>query len=185
MGLVPGRECGRCGVCCKVTVIDDKELKKPASVVCLHFIKGAGCRIYKTRPQTCRGYYCGWRMMSNLDDDWRPDRSGVFITDVGGEVSEEDCARGALKLVIGGVHAVVRPTFVEFVCTMVEKGIPIYLSVPGPVGHPAAKVRVNADLEEPVRWKDMERVVDRLLGVLKGLTKFAFDAPPMHFREEM
>jgi hypothetical protein len=45
MGLVPGRECGNCGVCCKVPVIDDKELQKPASAVCVHFAKGAGCTI--------------------------------------------------------------------------------------------------------------------------------------------
>ncbi|MDE2265152.1 MAG: hypothetical protein KGL29_04580 [Alphaproteobacteria bacterium] len=123
-------------------------------------------------------------MMSKLGDDWRPDKSGVFITDIGDEVSNEERARGALKLVVGAIHAIVRPSFVEFVCTMVEAGIPIYLAVPGPAGHLSAKVRVNTVLAEPVRRQDAARVVDVLAGTLKGLTKFAFDAPPMHFQGE-
>jgi len=172
MGLVPGRECGSCGTCCEVPVIDDKELQKPAGAVCVHLAKGQGCTIYQTRPQTCRGYYCGWRMLSSLDDDWRPDKSGVFITDLEGDVSEDHRARG-LKLVIRSAQAIARPAFLEFICTMVENDIPIYLSAPGPVRHLAPKVLANTDLAAPVRDRDAPRIIELLTGLLRNLPDFA------------
>jgi uncharacterized cysteine cluster protein YcgN (CxxCxxCC family) len=178
MGLVPGRECGGCGVCCEVPAIDDKELQKPEGAVCLHFAKGQGCTIYETRPQTCRAHYCSWRYMPNLDDGWRPDKSGVYITGLGEDVPEDHRTRG-LKLVIGSAQAIARQTFVEFICAMVENDIPIYLSIPGPMGHPGAKVLANADLAGPVRDKDVPRIVDLLSGLLRNLASFAKDAPPM------
>ena len=177
MELVPGRECGSCGVCCKVPVIDDKALQKPAGAVCVHFAKARGCTIYETRPQTCRAHYCNWRFMPNLDDDWRPDKSGVYITDLGDDVSEDHRERG-LKLVIGSAQAVARRAFVEFICAMVENGIPLYLSIPGPVGHPGAKVLANADLAAPVRDKDVPRIIDMLTGLLRNLARFAKEPPP-------
>ena len=31
------------------------------------------------RPQVCRGFYCGWFFLEELDDTWHPERSGVVI----------------------------------------------------------------------------------------------------------
>ena len=177
MGLVQGRECGSCGVCCKVPVINDEELQKPSGAVCMHFAKGVGCTIYETRPQTCRDYHCGWRMMSNLDDDWRPDKSGVYIT-IDNEIPERDRARGAVNLMIGSPQAVRRPAFVEFICAMVEEDVPIYLSVPGLGGHLGAIGFANADLAAPVRDHDVPRIIELLTGLLQKLAMFAKETPP-------
>jgi hypothetical protein len=171
MGLVPGRECGGCGVCCKLPLIDDKALQKPAGAVCVHFAKGQRCTIYGTRPQTCRDYYCGWRMIASLGDDWRPDKSGVFITDLDDDVCDDHRARG-LKLVIESEQTVARRDFVEFICTMVGNDIPIYLSIPGPIGHLAPKALANTDLVAPVRDNDGPRIVESLNKLLRSLPRF-------------
>ncbi len=52
------KECGSCGLCCKVMAI--RELKKPAGTWCKHWGKGIGCTIYATRPQECKGFNCIW-----------------------------------------------------------------------------------------------------------------------------
>jgi len=83
--LIPGRECGGCTVCCKAPKINVPELKKLAAVLCEHCTEDVGCRIYETRPSVCKGWYCGWRRMQYLNNDWRPDRCGVLIDIVGGE----------------------------------------------------------------------------------------------------
>jgi len=75
-GLVPGRECDDCMVCCFVQAIDDPELHKKAGVRCRHCERG--CRIYEARPKSCRAFYCAWRVTSALGAEWRPDRSGVL-----------------------------------------------------------------------------------------------------------
>jgi len=181
--MVPGRECGSCGVCCKIPFIDDEALQKPPGALCVNFDKVAGCKIYRTRPQVCRDYYCGWRMMPNLDDDWRPDKSGVFITDPGDGVSQQYRERGAMKLVIGSARAISRPAFLDFICDMVERGAPIYLAVPGPVGHLMAEVQANAHLAGPVRDKDRQRIVDVITGLVKDLVSFAYKTPVMPMRE--
>ena len=52
------KECGSCGLCCKVMAI--KELKKPGGTWCPHWEKGTGCTIYGTRPQECKDFNCIW-----------------------------------------------------------------------------------------------------------------------------
>ena len=79
MELVANRECGKCVVCCKVLTIDDPQLQKLPGVMCGNCKTGSGCKIYDTRPDPCRGFFCGWRYLRELDDKWRPDKSGVMI----------------------------------------------------------------------------------------------------------
>jgi hypothetical protein len=75
--LVPGRECGPCNACCTQPVILDPALKKPPGVLCPNWQDG--CTIYETRPAPCRGHFCAWRQLPQLDDSWRPDLSNIYI----------------------------------------------------------------------------------------------------------
>ena len=175
MELVPGRECGVCGVCCKLPSIDEIVLQKPAGVTCTHLVKGGGCGIYDSRPVTCRNYHCGWRLMEDLGEDWRPDKSGVYITFVGNEVPQEDRARGALKVIITSAQAVLWPPFVEFVCRMVGEGGPVYLSISGPLGRNSAQTRINSSLAGLDLEKDRLQIIGVLAGLLSGVTAFAFN----------
>lgn len=73
------RECGSCNVCCRVRAILDPELTKPSGVLCSHWKSEKGCSIYEQRSRTCRGHFCGWHVVPQFDDSWRPDRSNIYI----------------------------------------------------------------------------------------------------------
>lgn len=76
--LVPGRSCEGCTLCCKIFAIP--ELPKPRHEWCRHCDVGRGCRIYDARPQTCRDFYCGYLLMPNLPEHWKPSRSRMVLT---------------------------------------------------------------------------------------------------------
>ena len=39
----------------------------------------AGCRIYETRPEPCRSFYCGYRRIADLDERWKPSHAKFLI----------------------------------------------------------------------------------------------------------
>jgi hypothetical protein len=76
--LVPGRSCGTCILCCKVFAI--RELNKPAGRWCVHAERGRGCKIYNDRPDTCRGFYCMWRVDATLGPEWKPETARFVVS---------------------------------------------------------------------------------------------------------
>jgi hypothetical protein len=74
-----GRECGKCSLCCKLLHVI--ELNKPANQWCGHCKPGhGGCTIHASRPQICRGYFCGWMLTKNVGDEWYPLKSHMVIS---------------------------------------------------------------------------------------------------------
>jgi len=71
------RSCDGCTLCCKV--IGVKEFAKPKGVWCSNCKIGTGCMIHETRPNVCRAYSCRFLVDESLDENWRPDRSGLVI----------------------------------------------------------------------------------------------------------
>ena len=73
--------CDGCTACCKVLKI--RELEKPGNSWCQHCKIGVGCRIYETRPESCRVYECIWlqtqRLSKPISFELRPDKSKVVI----------------------------------------------------------------------------------------------------------
>lgn len=76
--LVAGRDCGSCIACCITPRIDSAVFNKPANTLCQH-CTGTACAIHDTRPAPCRSFFCAWRQSAQMDDSWRPDRSGVIL----------------------------------------------------------------------------------------------------------
>lgn len=148
--MVPGRECGACTVCCTALPIETKELRKLPGVVCEH-CRAGGCSIYETRFPICRTYHCGWRTLAVLDDDWRPDRSGVLVP----PMNEEG---GIEFLMIRGEAAVERRGFVETVAAFVRSEVPSYMAIPGPPGHYSARVPLNNRLAKAAADGDAVRI---------------------------
>ncbi|MEO1093184.1 MAG: hypothetical protein AAFX81_21415 [Pseudomonadota bacterium] len=72
------RECGSCGICCKIPQIQTME--KPYGKWCTHCDVGRGCRIYADRPDVCRGFECLWLSSPTMPDAFRPDRCGVLLS---------------------------------------------------------------------------------------------------------
>jgi len=71
--VAPGKACGTCMMCCKLTRIE--ELEKPAGRWCRHAMTGKGCGIYEKRPPVCRSFYCQWMLDSSLGPEWKPERA--------------------------------------------------------------------------------------------------------------
>ncbi len=172
--LVPGRECGFCTVCCYALPIDTPEMRKASGAVCVN-CTGRGCAIYEARPSNCRGFFCGWRMLAQLDEGWRPDRSGVLVMPQNENVPEDFALREGIEfMILGGEDAVRRPGFVQFLAMLVARRVPVFLAVPGPVGTVAARVFANKALLPPVEKGDLNAVTDAILKFLVSMREHTF-----------
>jgi hypothetical protein len=168
--LVSGRECGACTVCCKTLKINVPELKKLAAVLCDHCIEGAGCRIYETRPPVCKGWYCGWRRMPYLSDDWRPDRCGVLIDIVGGEGQGIPAGFPQVGLkfdVVDSPRVLNWDPLIRFIGSEIARGRPVFLGVPAPVGYERRKIFLNPLMADAVASRDRKLMVDGLLSAFQ------------------
>lgn len=76
-----GKACGSCSACCKLLYV--RELDKPACVWCEHALPGKGCGVYETRWEVCRTFKCSWLRDDNFPDNWRPDKSGFIVREMG------------------------------------------------------------------------------------------------------
>ena len=76
-GLVPGRNCGTCSMCCKVFRIE--EVEKVAGQWCRHVVPGRGCGIHATRPGICRTFFCHWLQNGTLGPEWKPERAKFLL----------------------------------------------------------------------------------------------------------
>jgi hypothetical protein len=77
-GIVPGRSCGTCMLCCKVFRIE--EAGTEAGEWCQHCVPGKGCKIYETRPEPCRVFFCQWMFQPGLGPEWKPEKSKIVLS---------------------------------------------------------------------------------------------------------
>jgi hypothetical protein len=157
--LVAGRECGACTACCTHLHVDEPDLQKLAGITCTNCSVGNGCAVYATRPKICRSWFCGWRIMREFDDAWRPDRSQILIALETENIPEQYETRFALRFdLIGSLAVVLEPRFLECVVAMVEEKNPVFVCVPKSPGRAAGKTFLNEMLEEPVRLRDVAAI---------------------------
>lgn len=76
-GLVEGRSCDGCTLCCKL--LEVTTLEKPRAQWCSHCDRKNGCRIYDQRPPECGAFYCGFRRLSTIDERWKPSHCKFLI----------------------------------------------------------------------------------------------------------
>ena len=171
--LVPGRECGDCTVCCTVPTIDQPGFQKPAGATCRHC--DHGCRIHATRPEVCRQYFCAWRQMEIFSEDWRPDRSGVF-PELEADVPDYLMSSVGISLTLTGnpLKIIRQPWFIEFIVTGIRVGVPLFLALPGPVGHKGAKVSLNTPEMSRAASGGRAAVKDLLEKALRVLNGYEF-----------
>src|ERR1700744_2653521 len=174
VALVPGRTCGDWTVCCTAMAIDKPDIQKEAGVTCRHCV--GGCTIYETRPALCRDYHCGWRQLPMLDDNWRPDRSGVFV-----ELEPSGDQTGLSLVLVGNPLKTVRqPWFIDFVATGVRNHVPLSLGIPGPKGRQGASLLLNTEAMLAAAGISRAKVKEQLEKELKLLS--AYDFPPRIIR---
>lgn len=128
--LVPGRECGECTACCKISAINAPTLRKPAGILCPN-CTGAGCGVYETRPEPCRTFFCLWRRVATMPDELRPDRIGVMFTIERVEQPQNPFERQfVIGRAINSLADFETPGAKAALQTFVERGtLPVWLSV--------------------------------------------------------
>lgn len=115
-------------MCCTVAPLVAEQIRKLPNTACPH-CTAAGCAIYVSRPADCRESYCGWRAFPELDDDWRPDLSGVLIL-TEHDVPQAYERRSGLKLLLVESDEPIRSVrFVGYVCALVGRGVPVTIAV--------------------------------------------------------
>ncbi len=170
-----GRSCGECTVCCTALVVDSPAFRKVGGVACSHCTT-AGCAIHATRYPVCRAYFCGWINAPELDDAWRPDRSGVIVMPRTADTSHgRDSAEGVEFLVTGGVDAVSRSGFAQAVLSLISGGIPVFLGVPGPSGFYPARMQLNEALASLAQRRDTAGAVRKFCEILHASRHHTFE----------
>jgi hypothetical protein len=157
--LVSGRECGECTACCIFLLIKDKNFKKPADQACSHMIEKGGCKIYSERPPVCQNWYCAWRFMAQLGEEWRPDRAGILLrSDEEGiifqpirEPKEVLTSERALELIGGGI----------------EQGIPLSMSIPTKKGFRSYSMPLNEHLDIVVRSRSLPSIRAKMIELIE------------------
>ena len=76
--LVPGRSCAGCTMCCKIMSVE--AIAKPSLKWCPHCDIGKGCKIYDTRPDACRLFYCHYLKEGGIGEHWKPALSRMMLT---------------------------------------------------------------------------------------------------------
>ena len=138
--LVPGRQCGECKVCCIVPPIDEPGMQKQSNAMCHHRLEN-GCDIYENRPLACRTYFCGWRRLAFLNDDWRPDKSGVLLE----SGTRTTVGSGSMVLILVGnpLKAIRQQRFLAFIRESIDQNVTLFLSLPGGRGKAKAALPLN------------------------------------------
>jgi hypothetical protein len=160
--LVPGRECGSCKVCCVALTIDDPELQKAQGHRCRNARRDNSCAIYETRPNTCRTFFCGWRLLKWIREPMRPDASGVLVRmhrQISPETGEE---RPGVIFMLLTKAALKAEGLAESVAAAVAANVPVYLNVPGPPGYTSSMAQINEVLQHAVLTKDKAGVLEVL-----------------------
>lgn len=157
--LVPERQCGECTACCVVLQIDDKQFKKPADQACDNLMEQGGCKIYACRPSVCQDWYCAWRFMAQLDESWRPDRSGILLR------SDEN---GIIFQPIGEAKTVLTTDrAIELIAGGVAQGIPMSMSIPTREGYRSYAMSLNDYLAEAVQSMNLVIIQDRMIELIE------------------
>lgn len=151
--LVPGRECGACVACCRDLAILHDGMNKLPGVTCEHCLAGGGCAIYASRPGVCRTYHCGWRSLPNMDESWRPDRSGILINL---EIGEEGA--DANLILVGDPAVLESDRFAGMAAGFVASDTAAYLVLPSGVGFMSYHVLLNALLAPAIARRDLAEV---------------------------
>lgn len=163
--LVPGRDCGPCVACCDFLRIEDTALQKPANTLCPHCAAGAGCAVYASRPQVCRKWHCAWRQYKFVEDDWRPDVSGlVMIVDGMDPVRVE-------FVVLARDKYLLTVRFATAVAKLLAVGALVSLSIPGPRGCLSALRPLNPYVQDAIRRRDLNGFIAGVRALLDDVDR--------------
>lgn len=155
---IPDRECGPCNACCVHLTINDVELQKPNGIRCPNNGPDNRCTIYETRPQTCRTFYCGWRLLKWVRPTLRPEESGVLIRMLYRRDGQTGEGQSGISVILLNKTAAKAEGLAETVAAGIAAGVPVYISIPGPPGYTSGQARLNEVLADAVALRDKAEV---------------------------
>lgn len=160
--LIPGRECGSCSACCVTLRIEEPTLKKLADVPCPKLLPEGGCGIYENRPGVCRSWFCGWRIMHQLDNSWRPDRSKIIVRLYSGRTG------GLILQPLGKASELLTSEKVlSIVRGCVDGGVPIYISIRTKPDSCHALLHLNYAFKDAVASNNLQAVELEMLKAIE------------------
>jgi hypothetical protein len=169
--LVEARECGECNVCCVATHIDTSEFKKLPGVRCPHLSIERRCSIYAERYSVCRTYHCGWRYLSFLSDNWRPDRSGVLLAFTPATELPKGYAKGISFIIVAPPPKTLNRALYHYVAHLIADNVYVTLAIAGPAGHYPAVAVLNLELTKAGRGSDPAAIENIFNDALAWLTR--------------
>ncbi|MDV0596285.1 MULTISPECIES: YkgJ family cysteine cluster protein [Enterobacter] len=147
--LVADRQCNECNVCCINLRIENPALTKKADVRCPYLSNQTGCSIYDQRPDVCRTWYCGWRVMPFLRDDMRPDRSKILI-------KQDETGFVFQPLRSENMNNLTHENVLEAIGSLVSNGIEVKTSIPTRPGYCNAMMNINEHIKVAVDNLDLQ-----------------------------
>jgi len=168
MKLIETRECGDCTACCTHIPIDQPDMVKLPNVACENLLQSGGCRIYKSRPDTCAKWYCAWRYVALMKDQWRPDRMGALVDFCANDYPDDFSAKMGLSfLVIDKEKVLKNSEFARFIASQIAREIPCIVSYGPKPAQKATTAVLNFTLRESVAKRDKKAIIEKLAWVLK------------------
>jgi hypothetical protein len=124
-----------------------------------------GCGIYSSRPKVCNDWYCAWRNMAHLDDDWRPDRMGVMLEFSQDNFPGEYAGKVGFRLtILDKTKIKSNAKLANFVGTQIHNKVPCIISYGTMVAELPTAGFLNYALAKAVGLRSEE-------GILYGITK--------------
>src|ERR1051326_2798378 len=160
------RSCGECNVCCYALTIDEPALAKPQGIRCRHTLQALSCAIYGSRPDTCRRFWCGWRLFRWVRETLRPDQSGVLIR-AQYQMSPGEGGRAGVIFSLLTAWALETEGLLESIAAAVAGGLIVHLHIPGPAGYTSSTARIDEALADVVMRRDKPGMMAILKEALK------------------
>lgn len=145
---VQHRTCGPCNACCSAFMIDEPALKKVPNVLCDHW--SGGCKIYESRPQTCRQFLCGWMMSSRFGEHWRPDQSNIVV-----RVLAQSPRMSVVFHLLGSLTEEMTADLLHTIGGMIIAGNETFLAVAGGPGENAVRISLNPAMAQAIESRDI------------------------------
>lgn len=179
--LIAERDCGGCEACCVSLTIDIDELKKLPNTPCQNLRSEGGCKIYDNWPDLCDKYYCAWRFLPELSDEWRPDQCGILL-----EFSSENfpgpfAGRVGLKFtIIDQEKALNFEGFYRFLIKQTNNGTPCILSYGTNPGELPVPAFLNFALHQAVKSGQPQKVRKEIEKAIEACKKQPVEKLTIH-----
>ncbi len=174
MNLVPKRKCGTCNACCDVPAIVDNGLVKRPNELCKHNVKRR-CSIFPNWPKVCDEFYCAWRRLESLNDEWRPDRIGVMIDYTYENFPPPFQEKTGLRFVVLDKNKLkINYKLADFIAKQIKLGFPCILSYSVDKGQAPNTAVLNFILKDVVDFgkkKDINAAIWKVVTTLENMPK--------------